>query len=105
MSLLDHFTDYSPALRCSTAESIGRITQKAFLKDVGFGDCAMRITYDFSDARGHIVAGKHSGTESSYYGVQIGDMILIQRFAWHYQSGPARLKTWLTIRSSPTTWA
>jgi hypothetical protein len=78
MSLLDHFIDHLPALRCSRAEAIGRITGKTFIKDSGFGDCPMQITYEFCDASGKIIAGKHAGTESSYFGVQIGDQILIR---------------------------
>jgi hypothetical protein len=78
MSLLDRFIDHSPALRCSRAEVVGRITAKAFVKDAGFGDCPMQITYEFSDASGRLVPGKHIGTESSYHDVQIGDRILVR---------------------------
>jgi hypothetical protein len=78
MSLLARFTDHSPALRCSKAEAVGYITAKAFVKDGGFGDCPMQITYKFLDSCGRTVIGKHVGTESSYYGVQTGDQILIR---------------------------
>ncbi len=78
MSLLDRFVDNSPALRCSKAEAVGRITAKAFVKDAGFGDCPMHITYEFQDASGQAVTGRHVGTESSFYDVQIGDRIRIR---------------------------
>ena len=38
----------------------------------------MQIAYEFSDASGQMIAGKHVGTESSYYGLKIGDRILIR---------------------------
>jgi hypothetical protein len=78
MSLLSRLIDYSSALRCSGAEAVGRVTAKAFVKDAGFGDCPMQITYEFTDARGQIVTGKHVGTESSYHTVKAGDQILIR---------------------------
>ena len=78
MSLLDHFIDHSPALRCSKAEVVGRITAKAFVKDAGFGDCPMHITYEFQDASGQVITGRHVGTESSFHDVQIGDQIRIR---------------------------
>jgi len=70
--------DNKPALRCSKAEIAGSITSKAFAKDAGFGDCPMQITYEFRDAAGRTVTGKHVGTESNYYSVKIGDRILIR---------------------------
>lgn len=78
MSLLDRFIDHSPALRCSRAEAVGRITAKAFVKDSGFGDCPMQITYEFSDGSGRLVVGKHVGTESSYFGLRTGDRIMVR---------------------------
>lgn len=78
MSVLDRFIDHSPALRCSRAEAIGRITAKSLVKDAGFGDCPMQIAYEFSDASGQLIAGKHVGTESSYYGLKTGDQISIR---------------------------
>jgi hypothetical protein len=78
MSLLDRFIDNSPALRCSRAEAVGSITAKAFVKDAGFGDCPMQITYEFPDSSGQLVGGRHVGTESSFYRVKIGDRIRIR---------------------------
>jgi hypothetical protein len=78
MSWLHRFIDYSPGLRCSRAEAVGRITAKSFVTDAGFGDCPMQIIYEFTDASGRSVTGKHVGTESSYYRVQSGDQILIR---------------------------
>jgi hypothetical protein len=48
------------------------------VKDGGLGDCPMQITYEFLDASGRTVTGKHVGTESSYHGVQAGDRMLIR---------------------------
>lgn len=81
MSLLDRFIDRSPALRCSKAEAVGHVTAKAFVGDAGFGDCRMYITYEFHDASGQAIAGRHVGTESSFYGIQIGDKIRIRYLA------------------------
>jgi hypothetical protein len=78
MSILGRFTDYSASLRCSKAEAVGSVTRKEFLKDAGFGDCPMQIDYEFADSSGQVVVGKHVGTESSFYGIKVGDRILIR---------------------------
>jgi hypothetical protein len=78
MSILDRFIDYAPGLRCSRAETLGRITRKSFVKDSGFGDCPMKIEYDFIDASGQHVSGGHVGTESSFGSVEVGDQIRIR---------------------------
>lgn len=57
---------------------MGRITAKFFVKDAGFGDCPMQIIYEFSDASGQMVTGKHVGTESSFHGIKTGDQILVR---------------------------
>lgn len=78
MSIFDRFIDYSAGLRCSRSETHGRITTKSFVKDAGFGDCPMKIEYEFIDARGQLVRGGYVGTESSFYTVKIGDQIRIR---------------------------
>jgi hypothetical protein len=61
---------------------IGRITAKAFVKNAGPGDCPMQITYEFSDASGKTITGRHVGTESSFYDVKAGDRIRIRYLEW-----------------------
>jgi len=78
MSILDRFTDHSASLRCSKAEVVGRVARKTFLKDAGFGDCPMQIDYEFTDSSGQVVVGRHVGTESSFYGIKVGDRILLR---------------------------
>ena len=78
MNIFAGFIDHSPALRCSKAEAIGRVTAKAFVKDSGFGDCPMQISYEFPDSSGRTVVGKHVGTESSFFGLKSGDRVLIR---------------------------
>jgi hypothetical protein len=72
------FIDHSPALRCSRAEAVGRITAKAFVWGIGFGNFPMQIAYEFTDANGRTVTGRHVGTESSFFGIAVGDEILIR---------------------------
>jgi len=78
VSWLKRLVDYSPSLRSSKAEAVARITAKSFVKNAGFGDCPMEITYEFSDSNGQTIIGKHIGTESNYFGVNVGDEILIR---------------------------
>lgn len=78
MRLLSRFTDHSPSLRCSNHEAVGQIVAKGFVKDVGFGDCPQYIEYEFTDATGSVITGKHVGTESSYFSVNVGDRIWIR---------------------------
>ena len=78
MSILDRFIDYAPGLRCSRAETLGLITAKSFVKDKGFGDCPMKIEYEFTDTRSKLVCGSYIGTESSFWAVEIGDQIRIR---------------------------
>lgn len=78
MGILDKFTDFTPALRCSAEEVIGVVTGKAFVKDTGFGDCPMGIDYEFTDLHDHLVGGRFEATESSFYQLKIGDKITIR---------------------------
>lgn len=78
MSFLRRFVDHSSSLRCSKSESTGVIIGKKFVKDAGFGDCPMQITFEFLDSTGKSRIGKHIGTESSYFGVKVGDQILVR---------------------------
>ncbi|MES2309117.1 MAG: hypothetical protein V4507_09685 [Verrucomicrobiota bacterium] len=78
MNLFRKIIDNSPALRCSKSEAIGNITQKSFLGDVGFGDCAMKIEYEFDDKKGSKIKGNFKGTESSFFSLKQGDQILIR---------------------------
>jgi len=78
MNILRRFVDHSSLLRCSKSESIGAIIEKKFVKDAGFGDCPMLIVFEFLDSTGKSCVGKHAGTESSYFGVKVGDRILVR---------------------------
>jgi len=80
MSIFDRLVDWTSALRCAKHEAEGVILKKQFVKDAGFGDCPMKIEYEFETANGR-QSGSHRGTESSYFGLQIGDSILVRYLA------------------------
>ena len=78
MSFFDRLVDHSPELRCSGIEALARVTTKGYVGDAGFGDCRMQIEYEFHDASGQPVRGKYLGTESNFFGINVGDEILVR---------------------------
>jgi len=77
MSIFDCLVDHTAMLRCSKHEAAAVILTKQFVKDAGFGDCPMKIEYEFETASGK-QSGSHRGTESNYFSLQVGDSILVK---------------------------
>jgi hypothetical protein len=97
------FVDFTSELRCSSAaQATARVLDKHFVNDCGFGDCAQKIVYEFTDFSGNTIIGEYAGMESNFYNVKIGDEILI-RFVTDHPHRNMPLDALGIIRPAKTT--